>query len=142
MLVKPFKEYCDQVKLLQTRGMVIDDTIYAERKLSQVGYCRLSGFWHTARRPNNIDNSLSDYFLSGTNFIEVYNLYIFDKRLRLLLLDVIERLEVHIRSVIAHEMGRFDPLAYLEDNFINPIYNNRYQAWKDKQEQRRFCIMA
>ncbi|MEE3607692.1 Abi family protein [Avibacterium paragallinarum] len=131
MQIKPFKEYCELIELLQARGMKIRETSYAKKKLAQVGYYRLSGFWHISRTANQ-DNSLSDQFLPNTNFDEIYRLYIFDKKLRLLLLDIIERLEVHVRSVIAHELGRFDPLAYLKDDFINPQYNDRYQIWKDK----------
>nr|WP_275895939.1 Abi family protein [Pasteurella multocida] len=43
-------------------------------------------------------------FLPNTSFNVVYKLYLFDKKLRLLLLDIIERLEVNIRSVMAHEL--------------------------------------
>ena len=39
-------------------------------------------------------------------------MYLFDKKLRQLMLDAIERIEIYIRTVIAHEIGRLDPLAY------------------------------
>ena len=39
-------------------------------------------------------------------------LYLLDKQLRQLMLDSIERIEVHVRIVIAHEVGYHDPLAY------------------------------
>ena len=42
---KPFKTYPDLVELLRLRGMEFDDAARAERKLAQVGYYRLSGFW-------------------------------------------------------------------------------------------------
>ncbi|EPE63902.1 abortive infection bacteriophage resistance-like protein, partial [Pasteurella multocida 93002] len=82
-----------------TRKMVVEDISYAKRKLSQVGYYRLSGFWFTSRRTaivteNGIRQSqFIDEFLPNTSFNEVYKLYLFDKKLRLLLLDIIERLE-------------------------------------------------
>ncbi len=118
MTTKPHKEYSELVELLVSRGMIIDDKIYAEKKLSQVGYYRLSGFWHIARKQNP-DNTLSEYFLDGILFEDVYKLYIFDKRLRLLLLDIIERLEINIRTIIAHELGRNNPLAYEDHSLIN-----------------------
>ncbi|WP_386692621.1 MULTISPECIES: Abi family protein [unclassified Lonepinella] len=118
MTTKPHKEYSELVELLVSRGMIIDDKIYAEKKLSQVGYYRLSGFWHIARKQNP-DNTLSEYFLDGVLFEDVYKLYIFDKRLRLLLLDIIERLEINIRTIIAHELGRNNPLAYEDHSLIN-----------------------
>lgn len=37
------------VALLTRRGMQINDKPRAERKLAQLGYYRLSGFWYPAR---------------------------------------------------------------------------------------------
>ncbi|KGQ30733.1 Abi family protein [Gallibacterium anatis] len=118
MPTKPHKEYSELVELLIRRGMIIEDSSYVTRKLLQVGYYRLSGFWYISRKSNE-DGTLSDQFLPNTNFNEIYRLYIFDKKLRLLLLDIIERLEVHIRSIIAHELGKIDPLAYQNPTLIN-----------------------
>ncbi|WII95494.1 Abi family protein [Moraxella haemolytica] len=128
---KPFKEYHELVDLLRLRQMQMTDTDYTLKKLTQVGYYRLSGFWHICRKPN-VDNTLSDDFLPNTDFHQVYQLYIFDKKLRILLLDAIERLEINLRSIIAHEMARFDPLAYLDSQYIDPKYMTSYQEWKNK----------
>ncbi|MDD7568278.1 MAG: Abi family protein [[Actinobacillus] rossii] len=138
MTIKPHKEYPELVEQLKSRGMTINDPKYAEKKLSQVGYYRLSGFWHISRKPNP-NNSLSDEFLDNVVFEEVYKLYIFDKKLRLLLLDIIERLEINIRTIIAHELGRDNPLAYQDYTLINHKFlkhqwkNNSYAyaKWLD-----------
>ncbi|MBO0237355.1 Abi family protein, partial [Vibrio parahaemolyticus] len=45
-------------------------------------------------------------FLPGTSFNKVFNLYLFDKKLRVLMIDALERIEVHIRSLVAHEIGK------------------------------------
>lgn len=55
-------------------------------------------------------------FRAGTDFSQVADLYVFDKRLRLLLLDAIERVEIGLKVQIAQILGRRDPLAYL-----NPV---------------------
>lgn len=129
---KPFKTYAELVDILRTRGMQIDDAERAERKLAQVGYYRLSGYWYICRplardslgqvllfntihRPRR-----EDRFVAGTNLDHVFDLYLFDKRLRLFMMDAIERIEVHVRSVLAHEVGYHDPLAYQDEQFINP----------------------
>lgn len=44
MKIKPHKEYPELVQQLSDRGMIINNPTYAEKKLSQVGYYRLSGF--------------------------------------------------------------------------------------------------
>jgi abortive infection bacteriophage resistance protein len=41
---KPHRNYSELVSLLEKRGMIIPDKKRAERKLSQIGYYRLSGF--------------------------------------------------------------------------------------------------
>ncbi|EMF1947747.1 Abi family protein [Proteus mirabilis] len=133
---KPHKEYAEQLSLLLERGMQISDHDRAIKKLTQVGYYRLSGFWYTARIIVTGDNNLSrrtDQFLPGTTFESAYDLYLFDKKLRLLMLDALERIEIHIRSVIAHEIGRLDPLAYCKASFMNPRFtsgeNSKFEQW-------------
>ena len=46
---KPFRAYPDLVALLAIRGMQVNDPSRAERKLAQLGYYRLSGYWYPAR---------------------------------------------------------------------------------------------
>ncbi|BBG58347.1 Abi family protein [Providencia rustigianii] len=133
---KPHKEYAEQLDLLLERGMQIADRDRAIKKLTQVGYYRLSGFWYISRVIVTGDDGLSrrtDQFLAGTTFENAYDLYLFDKKLRLLMLDALERIEIHIRSVIAHEIGRLDPLAYRNSSFINPKFtsdtNSKFDQW-------------
>ena len=58
--------------------------------------------------------------MPGTSFDGIIELYLFDKKLRLSVLDAVERIEVHLRTVIAHELGRLDPVANEQASFINP----------------------
>lgn len=50
------------------------------------------------------------------------------------MLDAIERIEVQVRSVIAHEVGFHDPLAYQNVKFINP---HQAQNYVDRQNRQR-----
>lgn len=136
---KPHKNYPELVKLLQSRGMIIPDRNRAQRKLSQIGYYRLSGFWYPCREfePGN-KNRRADNFQKDINFNDIIQLYLFDKKLRLLMMDAIERIETHLRSVIAHEMGYHDPLAYLSNSFINPAKIKFYDRRK-KCVRNLFC---
>ncbi|WP_379933083.1 Abi family protein [Enterobacter sichuanensis] len=121
--VKIHKEYDALIELLESRDMTIPDRDHAIRKITQVGYYRLSGFWYPCRLPEVTDGKITgriDRLRRGTSFRDIYDLYLFDKRLRLLMMNALERVEIYVRSVIAHEMGRFGPLSYLDDSFINP----------------------
>lgn len=129
---KPHLELPQLVERLKSRGMIIPDEAQAIRKLSQIGYYRLSGFWYPCRRPRYDDwgNFLKDNqtglpirdddFQDGIAFDDITKLYLFDKKIRQLIIDAVERIEIYIRTIIAHEIGRMDPLAYEKEEFINP----------------------
>ncbi|MGW6778322.1 Abi family protein [Brucella pseudogrignonensis] len=156
---KPFKSYADLCGLLDARGMATANRGRMERKLAQVGYYRLSGFWYPCRKFRidaqgqkvlcNVTGAplREDAFTDGTTFEHVFELYLFDKKLRIALLDAIERIEVQVRSVIAHEMGYHDPLAYQQSSFINPkqtqnfirkdgTVGNIYSEWSARQKSQ------
>ncbi len=138
---QPCKSYSQRVALLIQRGMIVENQARAERKLAQVGYYRLSGFCYPCRKINfdtSGDAVIStvtgkperlDTFVSGSSFNSVFELYLFDKKLRQLMLDAIERVEIHIRSLIAHEMGKLDPLAYQDPQYINPKQNRTFRSY-------------
>jgi len=110
---KPPLAIDDQVKLLFQRGMDGDPELMA-RQLTAVNYYRLSGYWHTFRKPD-------DSFKPGTSFDQAWATYVFDRYLRLLVMDAIERIEIAVRSLVAyhhaHEHGAF---AYSEDSSSLP----------------------
>ncbi len=80
----------------------------------------------------------ADNFQDNINFDDITSLYLFDKKLRQLLLDAIERIEIHIRSVIAHELGRLDPLAYQSECYINP----NVMKEKTREDNLNFSLWA
>ncbi len=154
---KPFKEYSELITLLENRGMDVGSSpegrLRAERKISQIGYYRFSGFSYPCREIARDNNGKavkefgkpkrSNRFVSGTRFDDVLKLYLFDKKLRLLLLDALERIEVQLKTVIAHEVGRIHPLAYTDAQFINPqntadyvsgnAIRNEWFEWANRQ---------
>lgn len=114
--VKPFREYDELTSQLTARGMIIKDPLRAQRKLTQVGYYRLSGYWHTSREFSYVGGNIvhKNSFQKGTTFENIFEFYLFDKRLRIEFTDALERIEIYLRTIIAHEIGRLDPLAYLD----------------------------
>lgn len=107
---KPATTHAQQVVLLQQRGMVIDDPVEAEFYLQHLNYYRLGAYW----LPFEADHA-THTFRPGTRFTDVLNLYVFDRELRLLVLDAIERVEVSVRSQWAHQLAhRHGPHAHLD----------------------------
>lgn len=86
-------------------------------RLTTVGYYRLSAYWHPFRKPHPSDaRHLLDEFKPGTTFDEVWCRYAFDRRLRLLVMDAIERIEVSLRALLAtHHSQRYGAFAYATD---------------------------
>jgi abortive infection bacteriophage resistance protein len=111
---KPPKTFSEQVQLLQSRGLTVDDVDAAERFLSHTNYYRFAGYL----LPFEVDHA-THTLQQNTAFEDVANLYAFDRRLRLLVLDAIERIEVSVRTQwayhLAHEAGAH---AYLHDSLV------------------------
>lgn len=83
------------VELLQQRGLVVLDAKRAERYLATIGYYRLSGYFAPFERDE-------DTFCDDVEFQDVLDLYIFDRKLRVHVMDAIERIEIAIRSVLSN----------------------------------------
>lgn len=96
--------FAQQVDLLQARGMVFDDPASAQQTLVGISYYRLSGYWYPFRRRND-QGHLTSNLVEGTSFQAVLQLYEFDRNLRLLVIDALERAEVAIRTAVTYELG-------------------------------------
>jgi abortive infection bacteriophage resistance protein len=96
----------EQADLLLARGLLANRAVLIER-LRTVNYYRLSGYLYPFRQ-------LDDTYISGTTFDAIWRRYNFDRRLRMLLLDAIERLEIAVRSrVVHHFVMAHGPFGYL-----------------------------
>jgi excisionase family DNA binding protein len=85
----------EQVALLKSKGLLANEAHLAFC-LQSVSYHRLSGYWHTFRIFE--DESSEWQFHPNTEFDAIWDRYVFDRQLRLLVLDAIERVEVSIRN--------------------------------------------
>lgn len=112
---KPYLTIPQQIALLQSRGMEITDLGRAEQALQRIGYYRLSGYWYPFRIPLRDGNNnilITDDFRPHTNLQTVVDLYVFDKKLRLLFMDAFERIEIALRVQISLLLGKRSPLAH------------------------------
>ena len=114
---KPYLSPKEQVELLMSRGMEITDLAKAEECLARIGYYRLSAYWYPFRKEQN--GAVEDNFKEGTTFSLSLDYYVFDKKLRLLTLDAIERVEIALRTDIALLLGKFDRQAHRNPEFLH-----------------------
>lgn len=101
---KPALSYADQVARLQQRGMQIADPVAAASKLASISYYRLSAYWHPFRL-RDATGAVESQFSPNTAFEAVIDLYEFDRGLRLLVMDALERIEVVARTAVTHRLG-------------------------------------
>jgi len=69
-----------------------------------ISYYRLSGYWYPFRE-RDAQGLIGNHFIDGSRFDQAIALYEFDKKLRSLILDALERVEVAVRTQITYHMG-------------------------------------
>jgi len=95
----------EQIQKLRDRGLTITDQDRADHFLSHIGYYRLAGYWWPMQ-----SDKVNHLFKPNSQFKDVIALYNFDRELRLLLFDVIEKIEISFRTkLIYHLSHEFNP---------------------------------
>lgn len=118
---KPFLDYREQIDRLSERGCQIEDEAHCLSILRTVGYYRLTGYLLPFRLPN------SEKYQDGTSITKVYQIYEFDRKLRNLLLQSLEVIEVSLRASLAHfhaATERYGPIGYYEKESFNTKHNH------------------
>ena len=111
--------FTDQLALLKSRGISVTDELKAISILQEISYYRLSAYFLPYQ-------SVKDTFNPGTTFKQIIDTYSFDRELRLLVFDCIERIEIAIRTQIIYQMAYHYNDSHWQDNqslFIKPYYN-------------------
>jgi abortive infection bacteriophage resistance protein len=89
-----FEEQADR---LIERGLIVDKNLLVDR-LRNVHYYRLSGYLYPYRQPD-------ETFNPGTTFERVWRHYTFDRRLRLIVMDAVERVEVSVKTNLIYSLA-------------------------------------
>ena len=137
---KPFKSVDDQIAILQDRGMEICNDEFARRALREIGYYRLSGYSYPYRAVQAETALLSDNFIDGTTIEKVVKLYRYDQELRAVTGLQLAKIEIVLRVMISHELGRVDPYIHLSPHKlgkkawdkVNVRPTEQYSEWLDK----------
>lgn len=118
---KPPTTYQNQVEIVKERNLNVPNEPRALRYMQQIGYYRLSAFYLPFQQTK-------DWFNDGTEFDDIITLYKFDRKLRLLVFDCIERIEVAIRTQLTYTLAHNHSSSHWHDNkaIFKPAYKNRY----------------
>ncbi len=134
---KPWLCYTDQVRLLQQRGLVVNDPQTAEQFLSHLNYYRFSGYCLAFESKRHA-------FISGTTFEQVIAAYDFDLAIRDLLTEALEVVEVELRATIAYHFGQtHGPFGHA--HAVNFYANFDHRKWlvklrEDSQRSREIFV--
>lgn len=102
------------VDRLAVRELSITDRGRTSRYLRHIGYYRLSPY----AIPFQLGGS-DHVFRDGTAFDDLLDLYVFDRELRLLVMDALERVEVAVRAALTDHMST----AYDDPHwYTNPVH--------------------
>jgi len=88
---------------LEGRGLTIPDPGQATHHLKFIGYYRLSAYMLPFQHQGTGEDR--HQFQPGASMDDVLDLYTFDRTLRLLVMDALERIEVAVRAAISDHMS-------------------------------------
>lgn len=125
-------EFQEQLELIKSRGLVVNDAARALRWLSRVSYYRLSAYFLPFK------NADTDSFRVGADFDQVAELYKFDGRLRLLTLQAIERSEIALRTALTYHIAmNYGPFGHVDaGNFAPEFEHARFLQELSEEEMR------
>src|SRR5579859_8086103 len=111
----------DQLALLERRGLVIANPTAAAHYLQHIGYYRFSGYCLPYQIGDGTDKH--HFFRQLTTFEQIHERYLFDRKLRLILMDAIERIEISVRAKVSDSVALSHGAHWYENPqlFKNPV---------------------
>ncbi len=98
---KPPISIAAQIQLLEQRGLIIEDFERAKHYLSTISFYRFRAYTY----PFQNNTARNHRFNQGITFEHCLNTYLFDRELRLLVFDAIERIEIALRTQLIHKLA-------------------------------------
>jgi abortive infection bacteriophage resistance protein len=111
---KPPFTYEQQISRLKERGLIIDNEQKVMHLLQVITYYRLSGYWYPMLSDKN-----NHTFKDDARFEAAFNLYKFDRELRLLIMREIEKIEVAIRAKMIYILSlQYGPFWHTDSSIF------------------------
>ncbi|GAB3620972.1 hypothetical protein GCM10027417_22330 [Glutamicibacter endophyticus] len=144
-----------QVDRLIARGLIIEDRAHAISVLEAIGYYRLTGYLYPFLASEKYTDDVGrervrvlNRYLPGTAMEHAEAVIDFDRRLRLLIMEGVERIEVAVRMRTGYILGRASAFAHedagcFDDSFTSPSTDSRdprpskHVQWLERIKVRR-----
>lgn len=144
-----------QVERLAQRGLQVDDPERAVKLLQSIGYYRVTGYLYPFLESEEyVDDDdrtktrVLNKYRPGTALHHAESIIDFDRQLRLLVMEGVERIEVAVRMRTGYILGRASAFAHEEaacfdGSFTRPITDSRdprsskHVQWLERVKVRR-----
>ena len=125
---KIFKTIEEQIDILKSKGLIIEDEYEAGRTLLRENYFFISGYRHLF-----INTTADHNFIVGTTFNEIYALFKFDRHFRNILFRNLLMIENNLKSVTSYQLSK--KYGYKEKEYLKyPTgLTNADEAYKNFQ---------
>ena len=110
---KTFKTLDEQVEILRSKGLTINNEDDTKEILYRENYFFVSGYRHLFMKKFN-----DSKFIEGTTFEELYATFVFDRRIRNIMFKNILIIENNIKSIISYKMSK--KYGFKENDYLNP----------------------
>lgn len=108
---KPMLSFDELVEQVKSKGIIVNDELWLKKILSQINYQRLMVY----RLHFTINNNIKP----NTTIEDIYNLYLFDKKLKLCFFDILCDVEFIFRTKVSYYFGnKYGTHAYLDNDFF------------------------
>lgn len=112
MGIKIFKNLDEQIEILRSKGLIINDVEKAKKVLLKENYFFLSGYRHLFTK-----DSKDRRYIEGTRFEEVYGTFVFDRKLRNIMFKYILVVENNIKSIISYQLSK--KYGFKEEDYLD-----------------------
>lgn len=129
---KPPLTFEEQADLIISRGLKADRDRLIHR-LKNVNYYRLSAYLYPFRVTD------SDRFQEKTTLDLIWKYYTFDRQLRLIVMDAIERVEISVRTQLIYQLvRRHGAFGFTNAKNLPHLDSDKFQNWlKDMQDETK-----
>lgn len=110
---KIFKNLDEQIDILMSKGLIIDDIDKAKEILFRENYFFISGYRHLFMR-----SIKENRFIAGTTFDELYAMFLFDRKIRNIMFKYLLIIENNVKSIISYTLSK--KYGFKEKDYLNP----------------------
>lgn len=146
--MKPFKTIDEQIEILRSRGMVVDDSA-RDILLAENYYCVINGYKEMFIDDEASQSASDERYTNGTKFDDVYALFLFDRALREKTFHYLIRAEAIVKTVSVYTFCEEhpEPDAFLErENYTRKedympgqsLFNSDLSDFLDLLEKRAY----